>query len=160
MGTSENFKMRLKGQGASLAKQKVSVLISSKSGHGDLLTGRTWEAGLGKQGIGDAKGVVLGVSAADIDAQVLLACAQWLCLTIHCDHLLASRREGAKARVHCEHAECEASLQKESQERLMSNSLTWSIPSKEYITSWPPARPKPPVPGKGGMTPLPKGTLR
>lgn len=36
MGTSENFKMRLKGQGASLAKQKVSVLISSKSGHGDL----------------------------------------------------------------------------------------------------------------------------
>lgn len=136
------------------------MLISSRSGHGNLWIGCTWEAGLSKQGIGDAKGVVLGVSAADIDAQVLLARAQWLCLAIHRDHLLASRREGAKAGVDREHAKSEASLQKESQERLMSNSLTWSIPSKEYITPWPPARPKSPVPGQGGMTPLPKGSPR
>ena len=49
------------------------MLTSSRSGCGNLWTGRTWEAGLSQQGIGDAEGIVLGVSVADIDAQVLLA---------------------------------------------------------------------------------------
>ena len=80
------------------------MLISSRSGHGNLWSGHTWEAGLGKQYIGDAKGIVLGVSVADIDGQVLLACPQSLCVAIHRDHLLAPSRDGARARVHREHA--------------------------------------------------------
>lgn len=94
--------------------------------------GCTWEAGLSKQGIGDAKGIVFGVSVADIDGQVLSACPQRLCIAIHRDCLLATRKDGPKARVHCEHAQSEASLQKESQERLTSDSLTSSLPSQEY----------------------------
>lgn len=106
------------------------MLISSTSDHGNLWTGRTWEAGLGNQGKGNAEGIVRGVSARDVKVNVLLTCPLLPCGAFHCDLLLAPRSDGAGARGHREHAKTEVTLQKKFQERLMPNSCALSTSAR------------------------------
>lgn len=132
------------------------MLISSRPDQGNPWAVRTWEAGLGNQGKGNAEGIVLGVSVCDVNVELLLTCPLLPCQAFHCDLLLAPRTDGARARGHREHAKIEGTLWKKFQERLMF----LEQPSREYILPWPPAGPKHPVPGQGRMTPWPKGSPR
>lgn len=97
---------------------------------GNLWTVCTWEAGLANQGKGNAKGIVLGVSAHDVNVELLLICPLLPCEAFHYDLLLAPRTDGAGARGHREHAKTEGTLQKKFQERLTANSSALSIPAK------------------------------
>lgn len=106
------------------------MLIGSTSDHGNLWTARTWEAGLGSQGKGNAEGIVHGVSARDVKVNVLLTCPLLPCEAFHCDLLLAPWSDGAGARRHREHAKTEVTLQKKFQERLMPKSCALSTPAR------------------------------
>lgn len=132
------------------------MLISSRCDQGTLWTVCTWEAGLSNQGKGNAQGIVLGVSARDVNVELLLTSPLLSSKAFHCDLLLAPRGDGAGARGHREHAESEEILQKTFQERLTANSCALSTPAKSMSCLGLQLDPSPPS-GQGRMTLWPKG---
>ena len=89
--------------------------MSSRCDQGNLWPVCTWEAGLSNQGEGNAQGIVLGVSARDVNVELLLTCPFLPGKAIHGDLLLAPWSDGARAGGHHEHAKSEVILQKKFQ---------------------------------------------
>lgn len=71
----------------------------------------TWLTGFGQQAVRNASGLVSWVSVRDIDRYKFLTSSHRVSHTVNGHDLHSSRRDGAKPRVHGEHAEGEASLQ-------------------------------------------------
>lgn len=71
----------------------------------------TWQTGFSQQAVRNAGRVVSRVSVRDIDSYQLLTLSHGVGHAVHGDGLHPSGRNGAKPRVHGEHAVAEASLQ-------------------------------------------------
>ena len=71
----------------------------------------TWETGFYQQAVRNASRMVSWVSVRDINSYTLLTLAHGVSHTVNGDGLHSSGRDGAKPRVHGEHALGEASLQ-------------------------------------------------
>lgn len=73
----------------------------------------TWLTGFGQQGVWNASGLVSWVPVRDINSYKLLTPSHGVSHAVDSDDLHSSGRDGAKARIHSEHAVGEARLQEE-----------------------------------------------